>query len=450
MLDVFFRLIIAIISSLMATKIISFVKKDRFLYVTLALIYIIWHIPLFLSIILPFTFPLRNLDNLIIIIFILTLIHLIQFSGVFAYINFSKLNKLYQEQRFIHTRKPTIYFWLSSLAPILIVIDNYVIRKVPLSLELMSNSHIRAESSSTLFTFIGVIGAGCALFLLNWFLDGKQAKVDFKILIFFPYLTISILYFALGTRQYFVTGLMVILLNLIYLTRPKFQSFSFKMTRFLALVIPILLSIQFLRNFSSTEVNDLSSVILSIIKIEFIEGHPLTDILNNGSLLTAILGLLYLYFGVEYDALSATINTVEPSAPFTAYTIPLIYRRFNEILDLPAQDLIRANYHAQIYNQYGIFPRIWTTMFGNFYLEGGVIYIIFIASLLAGLHYLLVKKYVISGKKDNVIYLITFYCVMIRGVMFFSLWDSSFFFYVCANLLKPFNNLFVKTINKMN
>jgi hypothetical protein len=152
--------------------------------------------------------------------------------------------------------------------------------------------------------------------------------------------------------------------------------------------------------------------------------------------------MLYLYYGVQYDMLYVNITSFdEPIIPLGAWTVPLLYRRYQSIFDLPnlkgIEDL-RETVHGNIQKSYNVFPRVWGTMFLPLYLEGGFLLIFVFIIITIYLNFYLVIKYILNFSKNSVINLIIFNVILIYGVMISPFSSTSLLTLVIAAGMLPY------------
>jgi hypothetical protein len=171
--------------------------------------------------------------------------------------------------------------------------------------------------------------------------------------------------------------------------------------------------------------------------------NPLIEFLSTLTWLMPPLYVLYLYFGAIFDAFYATITSVTaPVAPITSLTLPILYRRIVDILDFPTWESLRYdNFFGVIQKNYGVFPRVWNSMFGPLYLEGSWVLICLFTIFLMYVHTILIKKYLLSPRRDDtdsLSGLIVFYSCLAIGLIVFPTQDTGIVTLIFATLAKPY------------
>ena len=427
-------LIIAVSSILFSCWITRFFRREPLLFNSIFIIYLVWHLPLVLSIILPFTFPLREEDNFIYILFILLMIHIIVSGGAYAWIKWKSLNRMLSS-KLINKRHedipPYAYIVGAYLSPVMLGIDNFLIKGISISLDLSQNREI-AGSGATLISLISVVCTGFAIYLLNWILIIKDNKVIFKPFLLMPFLGTTLIIMLTGNRQVLFLGIILILLKAIDIYRPHIGQTMLWLVYVCCFSLPFGIGFQLLRQANLEGRQD--TFIMSILSLTVVNGHPFENLLGYESIIFVPALYIYVYFGTQYDTISAYIKGIDNYMPFGSLTLPVLYRRWSDFLGLPEQDSIREIIHGQIQSEFGIFPRIWATMFGGICAEGGILYIIAFSLFLSYIHFKLLNQY-LQNRKLSTTNLIIFYLFIIFGIITLGTYEVPFFFMIIQALI---------------
>jgi hypothetical protein len=432
-----FLLIITLISILCSYLIVTQLVRDRFLQTCLYLIYITWHLPLILSIVLPFDyFDISESKKILLVVFILLCVHFIVLGGVFAYrITFrrkpiskqvSDLNQsaLASEPKFRRNKYIKFYllvfYPLSILASVATAVD---LLNRGFSLSFSSVYDNKAQSvddfegaTSTPYSFLAGILSGSALCILYDAIQVKGKRLVLNLPLIFPVALLFIINFIRGGKFLMLPAILLILLKFTYIFKPSLTRSSIILGAVSVLIISIVVIHTSLR--SSLDLGSEADTLFSFLGIRLKPSHPFAFIKNTG-IFYLICGLLFLYFGVQYDMLSAITSTFKPGfAPLTSLTVPTLYSRLQSILggsQLTGEILIDAQ--SGIADKYDVFPGVWGTAFMSLYLEGGWILMSLVVLAVAYLHFSLVYWYMTNENDTHVLWLICFYLVLILAII---------------------------------
>lgn len=450
-----FLLVITIISLTIAFFILNLFRRDNFLYFTVFLIYLFWHLPLIISIILPFDYYLvkNDFNYILVTIFFLLSIHLIMGGGSIAYHQTYKVIRKNQyaqiKDNVIFARKYPyhllIYFPLSYLSCVLAAI-NAIYRGLSLSIESIAENRLLTleleseQAQSTPYSFLGGFLSGFTYYLLLFSIENVGGKIVIRWIYIIPFSLYSAIIFLSGSKSFILFGMLIIILKFIYEAKTSFKQAVTYFCVFSVLISSISFIHQSLRSTSFT----LDAYnFLEILGIKSNSDHPLHNYIK-GTQSQANLGFLYLYYGVEYDMLYVVITSVDSFSPLGSLTVPALYRRWKNFFGLPDEEEVRLQFHDLINRKYGVFPRTWGTMFMPIYLEGGLFYIIIIVMLLAMTHFKLLKKYVKNPNKDLENKLIIFYLFLMWGLMIFPLTSTSNLSLLIAIVMAPYIRVSIK------
>ncbi|MBC1193977.1 oligosaccharide repeat unit polymerase [Microcystis aeruginosa BLCCF158] len=454
----FFLILVTSISLWVSFVILNIVKKDQFLYFLMFLVYLAWHLPAILSIVLPFDYFAIKEQSFVIVLLFFCVIHLIQYAGALAYLKSIKYLKNRQIIKWDFSSYPVkstqnssvllLYVVLGYIACIFSFIDK-VSQGFLLSFDSIADNRAavkeqlsEATAQTTVYSFISNFFSGFIYYLLFFSFENKNGIIKIKWIYIFPFLIYSVLIFILGHKSYILPGLIIIFIKYIYENKITFKKTIIYFLIISFITISIAVSQELLR-VKSYDVISPQKLFSENIGLEINYNHPLAELIDNSPTIVYLpLAMLYLYYGVEYDMLYVNITSFdEPIIPLGAWTVPLLYRRYQSIFDLPdlkgIEDL-RETIHGNIHKSYNVFPRVWGTMFLPLYLEGGFLLILIVVIITIYLNFYLVKKYVLNFPKNSVINLIIFNVILIYGVMVFPFSSTSLLTLVIAAGMLPY------------
>jgi len=453
----FFLILSTSISIWVSFVILNIVKKDQFLYFLMFLVYLAWHLPAILSIVLPFDYFVIKEQSFVIVLLVFCVIHLIQYAGALAYLKSIKYLKNQQIIKWYFSSYPVkstqnssvllLYVVLGYIACIFSFLDK-VSRGFSLSFDSIADNRAyvleqlsEASAETTVYSFISSFFSGFIYYLLFFSIENKNGVIKIKWIYILPFLIYSVLIFILGHKSYILPGLIIILIQYVYEKKITFKKTIIYLLIISFLTMSIAVSQQLLRDKKSYDVISPQEQFSRIgLKINY--DHPLAQLIDNSpNNVYLSLAMLYLYYGVQYDMLYVNITSFdEPIIPLGAWTVPLLYRRYQSIFDLPnlkgIEDL-RETVHGNIQKSYNVFPRVWGTMFLPLYLEGGFLLIFVVIIITIYLSFYLVIKYILNFSKNSVINLVIFNIILIYGVMI-SPFNGSLFTLVIAAGVYPY------------
>jgi len=453
----FFLILSTSISIWVSFVILNIVKKDQFLYFLMFLVYLAWHLPAILSIVLPFDYFVIKEQSFVIVLLVFCVIHLIQYAGALAYLKSIKYLKNQQIIKWYFSSYPVkstqnssvllLYVVLGYIACIFSFLDK-VSRGFSLSFDSIADNRAyvleqlsEATAETTVYSFISNFFSGFIYYLLFFSFENKNGVIKIKWIYILPFLIYSVLIFILGHKSYILPGLIIILIQYVYEKKITFKKTIIYLLIISFLTMSIAVSQQLLRDTKSYDVISPQEQFSRMgLKINY--DHPLAQLIDNSpNNVYLSLAMLYLYYGVEYDMLYVSITSFdEPIIPLGAWTVPLLYRRYQSIFYLPnlkgIEDL-RETVHGNIQKSYNVFPRVWGTMFLPLYLEGGFLLIFVVIIITIYLSFYLVIKYILNFSKNSVINLVIFNIILIYGVMI-SPFNGSLFTLVIAAGVYPY------------
>jgi hypothetical protein len=427
-----FQLIVALISISYSYFIVTKCVRDRFLQTCLYLVYITWHLPLVLSLILPFDyFNIAENKKIFLIIFVLLSVHLIVSTGVLAYnLALRKKSSATYSQELLATPNPKknnyiklyvlLFYPLSILASVATAAD-LLNRGFTLSFSSIYDNKAQSVedfegATPTIFSFLSGILSGSALCILYDAIQIKGKKLALNWPLIYPVILLFIINFIRGGKFLILPTVILFLLKITYMFKPSLAKISAILAAVSVLIITIVVIHTSLR--SSLDLGSQADTLFSIVGIQLKPTHPFAFIKDTG-IFYLICGLLFLYFGVQYDMLTAITSTFKPGfAPPTSLTVPTVYSRLHSVFggsQLTGEVLISAQ--TGIADKYDIFPGVWGTAFMSLYLEGGWILMTLVVIAVAYLHFSIVYRYVVKETNNNVLWLICFYLVLILAII---------------------------------
>jgi hypothetical protein len=433
------------------------------------LVYLAWHLPAILSIVLPFDYFVIKEQSFVIVLLVFCVIHLIQYAGALAYLKSIKYLKNQQIIKWYFSSYPVkstqnssvllLYVVLGYIACIFSFLDK-VSRGFSLSFDSIADNRAyvleqlsEATAETTVYSFISNFFSGFIYYLLFFSFENKNGVIKIKWIYILPFLIYSVLIFILGHKSYILPGLIIILIQYVYEKKITFKKTIIYLLIISFLTMSIAVSQQLLRDTKSYDVISPQEQFSRMgLKINY--DHPLAQLIDNSpNNVYLSLAMLYLYYGVEYDMLYVSITSFdEPIIPLGAWTVPLLYRRYQSIFDLPnlkgIEDL-RETVHGNIQKSYNVFPRVWGTMFLPLYLEGGFLLIFVVIIITIYLSFYLVIKYILNFSKNSVINLVIFNIILIYGVMI-SPFNGSLFTLVIAAGVYPYIRPLAKIFSAIN
>lgn len=454
------KLAVLFISLSLAYSFLKLIKKEPIIYRLIYVTYLVWHLPLIISIILPFDyFKLNEWESFLSALIILLIIHFILLSGILAYRKYkthyhvifhSEENKnkgkyfhypMLSKGRSIQYR--ILYVPLAYLSVVFSFLDS-LIRGFSLNFgDLANNRSLLIDSSyadnSNIYSFLAGLSSGFIYYCLFSSLQNKKSHIKIRIYLALPYLIGSFLALLKGSQYFLLPGLIIILIKLVIILKPKILSINLALL--CSLLMVVFLATLYQASRAATDTLSFQSS-LSISGVVIDENKLLTPIFKQLTWVMPSLYVLYLYLGVIFDAFYAAISSIPNSiAPLGSLTLPVIYRRFQGILDLPSWENVRLSYHSAIEDKFHVFPRVWSTMFSSPYLEGTWIYLCLFIITLMYIHFNLVKNYLLySYNADKLNNLILFYTFMMIGLIILPTYDTGVFVLILATIAKPYIN----------
>ncbi|MCR3969143.1 O-antigen polymerase [Aeromonas veronii] len=378
----------------------------------------IWLAPLFLYIILPFELPIK-------VDFYYVAISILSIASILLIDFFKKCTRLFLNPKY--DSKDEFFFkflLLCSYLYIPVIIINFYSSGVDLSSSFGANRNTFTSGDGGILSQLSVLFSGALVLSVMMYNNVSMKGNCYKKHLIFLSLFIVICNLIVGNRQILNIFAFVFLIKYfiindrINLLSKKFFLFSF----ILVFIISFMLWFQFKRqDFVVGGISGQMDFLYSISNIEC----TAKNFCN--SIFAAPFLYIFQYYGNEYHGLTAVLS-LDVDSPIFSQTLPVVYRRYSDFMGLPTQEEIRQMVHGAIENKYNIFPRFWSTMYSQIYLDFGWFGIItFNVIITCCITYNRVKFYLFG---NYVNYLNYVFCLffMTFGLMFFPLVEPLIFF----------------------
>lgn len=396
-----------VLSLIAAASAIWIVRRDRFITFGIFLVYVVWHVPVVLTAIMPLDVSIKSPENRPYVVGLLALIHVIVWSGVVGYLSAGRWTR--RRAPVYQVRFDRIFVILASAGAFFVAIDAFVFR-TDLSLDIGANraAYSNVESASP-FGQIAILLGGFALLLLLAKPFGLKTFLRNGI----PYVLYSTMYLLVGNRQFMLMGIILLVLTFVASRRPPLVR-TVAAGLFVALAFFVLMTAFGAARQSATKgVQDVA--LSSLMNFQITDySHPL---MTSYATRTAAL-YLYLYYGIEYEMAGSIMRNVDVEAPPLSLTVPIVYRRFSRFLGWPDQLSVMTATAQEVENTLGVYPNVWATMFTQVYYEAGPGGVGVFGAVLAIAHLLLVRS-LVRGRRNGTLNILTiFYACIVFGIMF--------------------------------
>ena len=385
------------------------------------LYYAAWHLPFILNWLFPYESPLAEELHFSNVLLWLISLHIIILPALFVGI----LERPTPGRTVSSKDNAPIsaFFMIAVIGALFVAIELFFVKGLSLSLSVnLSSNRDLASGPQTLFGQMGTVAAGFALYLiLLAFYRTEDGLPKAQPMLLIPFTLMSCIVLLSGNRQFIAIGLLLMVLVLATVYR---SGLSKMMLAILVIGVPLsagLILFAMARQSSTKGRQDAFLLAISGIKIAD-QGNWFS---SNYARRTSSL-YVYYYYGTEPMVLSSAWNNDQSSAPPFSLTVPVLYRRFNGFLGLPTQDEVRAKELERLDSVYGIFPRIWATMYANVFYEWGRLGVFVFVLLLSLMHALLVRSFVLYRSAASSRRLCIFYAGIIFGIMFIPTYEVSF------------------------
>jgi len=343
--------------------------------------------------------------------------------------------------------EPTIFsLYLSYTALALSLVEFAINPSSRLTNDLLTNREIQSGIIGTISKVLSGASLFCFQVAITQFLlsetgGSNNKKVRKSKLLYlklmgnaFPYVSIAIITLLTGNRQYAFFGIFLFILTGIFLRGVRF---IFNPAFLLSVILIAFLGVGlfFIRNGASTGRQD--EFLINVMTLREKAWNPF----SNHYELNSTGMLIYSYYGIEYNVLSATIDgKISVDEPFIS-TAPILYRRLQGPFGLPNPLTIMDNVSHDLQAQLNSFGVVWPTMFGAFYLEfGWVTFIVYSILILTGIVFFgYMRRYYISQQ----VLLIGICAAIVFGIQYCITAENFGAFYLLI-LLSP-GSWFIKT-----
>jgi hypothetical protein len=421
---------ILFVFSAVASTLIIYSIRNMFFKKIMLLYYLAWHVPLVIALFFPFNSPMEL--EPVVTGGILSLMHIILLPGVIF--NFKRLScastpfeitKTVNRSIMLKNRIYLIAFCeiLSYLATIFVFIDLYLLRGLSLvSGDIEANRGLFASTDPTLLGYIGLIGSAMSLFSLTLSYDPQLKKIRLRSVI--PFAIISIFYLLSGNRQFLLFGLLLIVIQSSYYSELTIGKYMAKISRWAVIFMCLMMVFQFTRQ-TQTKGK----------QFEFLQSITLlecTDKTVADSALLVPLAYLYVYYGIEYQAISLllSVDNSRIDVPLSSMTFPLLYRRIYPVFHLDDPTVVNQRMLDYIEYNTGMAPLFWVTMYSSIYLESGFLGLILVVLLAALINARLIRLCLKDHNFYSYVQISVFYSSLIYGIMSPATTDPIFLFLI--------------------
>lgn len=390
----------------------------------------VWLFPILVSILAPFEVPLQI--NWVLISFVIFFFSIVLSFPLLLFSGYISSFKKYVSRPF---SKSGLVLFFAFLSVVVQCLDFFIIRGVGFSFDIHGNRDIVTQQSGVISMILMLLLPFCYISFIGFF----QERRRFFYLV--PFLLSSALYLLSGNRQFFVFGLLLLIVMFLMFVK----NISIKKIAIVIFAGLLLTSFMFFYQFKRQPFAEgmQAEFLYNIAKLECVG-----DYCDSGFITP--MAYLYLYFGIEYSGLSASYDLISEDddirAPIFSQTIPVIYRRIEGPLDLPKQYDIDMLMHEKFENRYNIFPRFWRTMFSSFLMEYGPLGIIVLLYLILFFGCIYWYNFLRERSVFSQFVLCCFYASLAFGVMFFPLFEPHLFFMFLYLNFSVSRNFFVGII----
>ena len=321
-----------------------------------------------------------------------------------------------------YKNQPLIVY-IAMFSPVLTCLDMVLFRGVNIYGSLASNRDFFIDSSPSIFGYLSYVTNAAALLSLTLIQPKALGKQWF---IIFPYVLVSIIFLISGNRQFILTGLFIMLFS--YIMKSKVSQFRVVVTTGVIVVI-----------FGT------ASTFFQFARQEFAEGAQLEhlEIIMGmecdgqicDSPISIPAGYLFHYYGTVYHGLSAYLEH-QISAPMLSTTVPVFYKRFENVFDLESFESVRKGIFNEIESKTGVFPKTWKTMYGYILPEFsyfGIIIFVIISSVSANKA---ISGLLRTGSNYYFSIVVTFISFMTIGIMYVPTADPTIALVIIMSLLR--------------
>lgn len=436
-----------LLSLTFSSFIFNLVKSNKSIYYSMLLVYFPWYLPVVTSLILPFDYFGVKGDAFPIVFLSLFFINLILFSGALVYQK--KVKKyVHQNNRLSSSRRFDFLLFYYPLAYLACVFE--MIKKISrgfiFSIEsIASNRGLSIVTyDPSIYSYFSILCSGFLYYLLFFSIERNEKKLKIRFYFLLPFLFYSLISFISGVKSTIFVGILIIIFRLIYV-------YSHKIKKILVTILIICLffwGISIWQNMIRTLSVKTTDDYLALSSVGLDKNHPLYELFKNSPTFVQInLSTLYTYFGVQYDMMYVSMILAAPGdVPFGSSSFQILRRTYLVLTGESRTDDYTSisAFHSLVNRYYGVFPRVWGSIFWPFYMEGGFFYVLFIVITLMITHYYLMLKHIKINSEYTMFNLFIFYLILTLGFM-----GSPFtltFTLIIAAIMRPFANSLAKNL----
>lgn len=419
---------VTVISLLVAALAVFLVRHSPLLRGLIFLVYLVWHLPLILSLTFPYSTPFQQAAEIGYIVGLLAATHLIVLGGVFAWLLFP--TRGVADAGGFAEPPPKLYMAIAYAAPALEIVSA-ISRGVSLSIDLAGNREA-VSSSANIFSQLGGVASGFALYLLLFAITSKGDSIRLQPKYIAPALMIGLTVLLTGNRQFVFMSAVLVCLIWIGARQPSLRTLIWRGVPWVLIFGSLLIGFGILRQSTTEGRQDL-----------FLQSLLATEITDHNSFLVqnyttrSVSLYLYTYYSPQYTLAAAIMDRMEPGdVPLTSMTAPIVYRRFEDLPGLLTQVEERNTIDLRLEGAFGIFPKVWSTMYTQVYYEMGISGIVGFVVALTVVHFALAASYLRKGEQRPLRNLLVFYCFMIFGIQYIATVEPFFVGLLAAVLLR--------------
>lgn len=464
-------LFVIILSLSFSSYILKRVSQDKVLFNFNLIVLITWYLPILISFILPFDyFGIKSISFPTTFLALFS-INLIVFGNALAFQKFRKKKKLIRNENKNNNlemlQKPTLinkkekhYYHTIYLALAYVACALELFRRLKrgynFSLEeIDSNRLITIQAhDADIYSFLVGLASGFIYYMLFFAISidknsnhKNRIRININWIYLTPYLLYSFLVFISGRKSTIIYGIVILLLKFICFNKLN-------VTKIIALILSGLIFIvglttihNAMRTSSIETVDDHLRVINIIVRTD--KDSPLISYVQKLPPYMYIgLANLYLYLGVQYDMLYATMSLEKRlySVPLGFISVQPLYRAF--ALALGQNDKSPygefKSFQQQLENKYGAIGNVWGTIFSILYIEGGFILLLLFVPFFFALNYYLTYKYLIKPTDNNKFIFLMVNLILITFAMNTPFKDTVFISMIIASMMKKQTNYVCK------
>lgn len=444
--------------------------KNRTLFNFNLIVLMAWYLPVLISLIFPFDhFGIKSFTYPVTFI-ALSMINIVLFASVLANKKFKRRLRVIKQQnidfqsfsnknikRKSKSYHTFIYLIIAYIACLLELIKKLE-RGFYFSLDTIDeNRLISLEVQETdIYSLIGAFTSGFIYYLLFFSISlettgqkDDKTKILINWLYLSPYILYSIMVFLSGKKSPILYGLLIISLKVICYFKIKLNKII--VIALIALVVTtIFTTFQNQLRTASLDSYKAQKEIMKL-RVKTDKSNPFLKYIEDSSpFVYSSLSTLYLYFGVQYDMLYATmsIDRNDYFIPPGFISFQAVYRFFSLILEWDYKQAYSQSYSFEqlVSQKYNAMSNVWGTFFSILYMEGGGVFLLLFIPICFTLNYYYTYKYLSKGSESDQFALLVVYMTFIVFFMNTPFRNPAFISMILATLFANPLNYFCKSI----